>query len=302
MKTTILVLLAALTLPAAIVPEVRILLNKQEFAAAEKLIETTRAGGAWTPELIEAQSWLGRGALAAKQFDKALAYSAVTRKLSLEALKTRKLDAEPRLPTGFGASIEVEGQSLAAKGQLSEAIAFLNKELKTYYKTSIRTRIQKNINLLSLVGKRAPALEIKESVGDLPVQSLASLKGKPVLLFFWAHWCVDCKAQGPILASLAAKYGPKGLTIVGPTQRYGYVAGGEDAPPAEEKTYIAKVYRDTYSNIPNMTAPLSEENFRLYGSSTSPTLVLIDKTGIVRLYNPGKLSAEDLAAKIEPLL
>jgi thiol-disulfide isomerase/thioredoxin len=302
MKTTILVLLAALTLPAAIVPEVRVLLSKQDFASAEKLVESTRAGGAWTPELIEAHSWLGRGALAAKQFDKALAYSAETRKLSMAALKARKLDAEKRLPIGFGASIEVEGQALAAKGQLSEAIAFLNKELKTYYSTSIRTRIQKNINLLSLVGKPAPTLEIKESVGPNAVKPLASLKGKAVLLFFWAHWCGDCKAQAPILANLATKYGPKGLVIVGPTQRYGYAAGGEDATPAVEKTYIAKVYQDFYATIPNMSAPLSEENFRLYGSSTTPTLVLIDKTGIVRLYNPGKLTAEELTAKIEPLL
>lgn len=302
MKTIQLFFLAALTLPAAIVPEVRVLLNKQEFAAAEKLIETQRAGGAWTPELIEAHSWLGRGYLAAKQYDKALAYSAITRKLSLEALKARKLDDEKRLPIGFGASIEVEGQSLAGKGQLSEAVTFLNRELKTYYTTSIRTRIQKNINLLSLVGKRAPAIEVKDSVGTIPLKSLSALKGKPVLLFFWAHWCGDCKAQAPIIADLVAKYGAKGFTVIGPTQHYGYVAGGDDATPAVEKTYIAKIYQEHYAKIPNMSAPLSEENFRLYGSSTTPTLVLVDKTGIVRLYNPGKMTAAELESKIEPLL
>jgi thiol-disulfide isomerase/thioredoxin len=295
-------LLASFAAQAAVVPEVRALLQKQDFAAAEKLIETQRAGGPWTPELIEAQSWLGRGALAAKQFDKALAYSAETRKLSLAALKTRKLDDEKRLPIGFGASIEVEGQALAGKGQLSEAIAFLAREEKTYHNTSIRTRIRKNINLLSLEGKRAPALEIKDSVGPLKPKALASLKGKPVLLFFWAHWCGDCKAQAPILADLAAKYGPKGLTIVGPTQHYGYINGGDDAAPAAEKPYIAGIYDKFYKIIPGMTAPLSEENFRVYGSSTTPTLVLIDKAGIVRLYNPGKLTAEQLSAKIEPLL
>lgn len=302
MKTINLLLIAAFTLPAAIIPEVRGLLAKQDFTGAGKLIEAQRAGGAWTPELMEAHSWLGRGYLAAKQYDKALAYSATTRKLALDALKSRKLDDEKRLPIAFGASIEVEGQSLAGKGQLSEAITFLNQELKTYYTTSIRTRIQKNINLLSLVGKRAPALEIKDSVGTLPVKSLASLKGKTVLLFFWAHWCGDCKAQAPILADLAAKYGAKGFTVVGPTQRYGYVDGGDDATPAVEKTYIAKVFSEYYEKIPNMAAPLSEENFRVYGSSTTPTLVLIDKTGIVRLYNPGKMTAAELEAKILPLL
>lgn len=302
MKFLYSLVIAALTLPAAIVPEVRVLLNKQDFSGAEKLIETQRAGGAWTPELIEAQSWLGRGALAAKQYDRALAYSAETRKLSMAALKSRKLDDEKRLPTGFGASIEVEGQALAGKGQLSEAIAFLNKELKTYYATSIRTRIQKNINLLSLVGKPAPALQVKEYVGSNPVLPLSKLKGKPVLLFFWAHWCGDCKAQAPIIAALAGKYGPKGFTVIGPTQRYGYVAGGEDATPAVEKQYIASIYEKSYAAIPKISAPLSEENFRLYGSSTSPTLVLIDKAGIVRLYNPGQLTAEELSARIEPLL
>ncbi len=302
MKTTFVLLLAALCLPAAIIPEVRALLNKQDFDGAGKLIETTRAGGAWTPELIEAYSWLGRGALAAKQYDKALAYSAETRKLTMAALKTRKLDDEKRLPIALGASIEVEGQALAGKGQRVEGVAFLNKELKAWYATSIRTRIQKNINLLSLAGKRAPELEVKDYVGSNAPQPLSKLKGKTVMLFFWAHWCGDCKAQAPIMASLAKKYASKGLVVVGATQHYGYVAGGEDATPAIETPYIAKIYNQYYASIPNMTVPLSEENFRLYGSSTTPTLVLIDKAGIVRLYNPGNLSAEDLSSKIEAIL
>ena len=291
-----------LLLLAALIPEVRTLVNKQDFDGAEKLIEAQRAGGAWTPEMIEAQSWLGRGALAAKQYDKAMAFAATTRKLSLNALKTRKMDDEKRLPIGFSASIEVEGQALAAKGQLSESITFLNRELKTYRNTSIRTRIQKNINLLSLVGKPAPALEIKTSIGPNAPKTLAQLKGKTVMLVFWAHWCGDCKAQAPVLAELAAKYAAKGFVVVGPTQHYGYVAGGDDALPAVEKPYIESIYQKFYSVIPAMAAPLSEENFRVYGSSTTPTLVLIDKTGIVRLYNPGMLSMEALAAKIEPLL
>jgi hypothetical protein len=92
------------------------------------------------------------------------------------------------------------------------------------------------------------------------------------------------------------------LQVVGPTQRYGYVAGGEDATPAQEKPYIQSVYEKFYATIPGMTVPLSEENFKLYGSSTSPTLVLVDKQGLVRLYHPGRLSAEELASKIEALL
>ncbi len=45
--------------------------------------------------------------------------------------------------------------------------------------------------------------------------------------------------------------------------------------------------------------PLSETNFARFGVSTTPTLVLVDPQGIVRLYNPGNASYELLAARIE---
>ena len=45
-------------------------------------------------------------------------------------------------------------------------------------------------------------------------------------------------------------------------------------------------------------APVSEENFRNYGASTTPTLVLIDRAGIVRLYHPGAMTYEELRAAI----
>ena len=101
----------------------------------------------------------------------------------------------------------------------------------------MQERIQKNINLLSLEGKPAPALEAAVWFGPQP-PSIASLRGKAVLLFFWAHWCPDCKADVPIIAGLMKKYGPQGLALIGPTEYYGYVANGADAPPEVEKPYI----------------------------------------------------------------
>ena len=53
---------------------------------------------------------------------------------------------------------------------------------------------------------------------------LTALKGEPVLLFFCAHWCGDCKDEGPILAQIEKEYASKRLVVVAPTQRYGYVA------------------------------------------------------------------------------
>jgi len=285
----------------AIIPDVRAAIAKNDFPAAESQIRAYRSQHGVTPEMLEAMSWLGRGALAQKQYDKAEGYAAETRKLALEELKKRPLDAEKNLPIALGASIEVQAQVMAARGQRSEAVAFLREELARWRATSIRTRIQKNIHLLSLEGQPAPALEMKEWIGPKP-QPLAALKGKVVLLFFWAHWCGDCKAQAPILARLNEELGPKGLVVVGPTQRYGYVAKGEEAGPAAELKYIDEVRGKFYAALASMPVPVSEENFKQYGSSTTPTLVLLDRAGLVRMYHPGKMTYEELRGRVEGLL
>jgi hypothetical protein len=106
----------------------------------------------------------------------------------------------------------------------------------------------------------------------------------------------------PILASLQKTYGPKGLEIVAPTKLYGYVAGGDDAPPAVEKNYIAKVRSEFYGGLGGIATPLSSANFLTYGSSTTPTIVLIDANGIVRYYHPGAATEAELAARIQKLL
>jgi thiol-disulfide isomerase/thioredoxin len=286
---------------ANIIPGVRSEIAKGDFSGGEKLIAAYRAANGVTPEMLEAMSWLGRGALAAKQYDKAEGYAVQTHKLALEELKKRPLDQERYLPIALGASIEVQAHVMAARGERDQAVGFLKKELETYRPTSIRTRLQKNIHLLSLEGKPAPALETAEWLGAKP-KPLDQMTGRPILLFFWAHWCGDCKAQAPVLAKIQQQYGPKGLLLVGPTQRYGYTSRGQDATPAQEMPYIESVRKQFYGALDSMVVPVSEENFKNYGSSTTPTLVLIDRKGIVRLYNPGNLSFEALSAKIEPLL
>src|SRR5260370_19971976 len=152
--------------------------------------------------MLEALSWLGRGALAAKQFDKADAYAKETERLSLEELKKRPLDAEAHLPIALGAAIEVQAQVLNERGERSAAVAQLRQELARYASTSIRTRLQKNIHLLSLEGKPAPVLDEREFLGSKPAP-LASLKGNPAVLFFWAHWCPDRKQEGRSLAQIS---------------------------------------------------------------------------------------------------
>jgi len=123
-----------------------------------------------------------------------------------------------------------------------------------------------------------------------------------VLLFFWAHWCSDCKAEAPIITKLRAEYASKGLTVVGPTRFYGYTAQVEHAAPADELAYIDAVRQRFYSGLLDMSVPISKYNFDTYGASTTPTLVLVDRSGKVAMYHPGALPYEELKAEIEKVI
>jgi thiol-disulfide isomerase/thioredoxin len=285
---------------ANVINDVREAVAHNNFTFGDSIIQKYRSSQGVTPEMLVALSWLGRGALAAKQFDKADSYAKETYQMATEELKKRPLDADGELPIALGAAIEVEAQVMAARGDRIGAVTYLRAERVKYAATSIRTRIQKNINLLSLEGKLAPALDEHEFLGATP-RPLALLKGKPVVLFFWAHWCGDCKQEAPILAEIEKEYAAKGLIVVAPTQRYGYVARGEEAAPADETKYIDEVRHKYYSDLLNVPAPISEDNFKKYGASTTPTVVLIDRQGVVRLYHPGTMTLEELRAALNRL-
>ena len=273
-----------------IIDAVRSAAGSGDFPLAEREIQAYRASRGPTPEMLVALSWLARDALSARQYDRAERYAAETRQIGQGQLP----------PIALGAAIEVHAQVLAARGQRTEAIAFLRKELTAYGNTPVAERIQKNINLLTLEGKPAPALDVTEWLGAKPVP-LAALKGHVVLLFFWAHWCADCKAEVPIIAAVMHEFGTRGLRLVGPTQHYGYTPAGDVSPP-EETRYIDQIRKQFYAPLADMPVPLSEQNFRRYGCSTTPTLVILDRAGSVRLYHPGAMSYPELAEPIKRVL
>jgi thiol-disulfide isomerase/thioredoxin len=282
---------------AGIVDDVRLTLAQNNFSAAESELNSYRSQRGVTAEYVEAYSWLARAALAQRDYAHAEAYAKQTRTLVVEQLKHRPLDADEHLPTALGAALEVHSQALAARGQRTQAMALLQAALRTYGNTSIHDRLQKNLNLLALQGKPAPALRSDQSLGAKP-PTLAQLRGSPVLLFFWAHWCVDCKAEAPIITELRSEFAGQGLRVIGPTRLYGYTAQIKHASPYAELAYIDAVRHRFYSGLLDMPVPISTQNFLVYGASTTPTLVLLDRSGKVAMYHPGAMPYGELRAEI----
>jgi len=296
----ILLLLSSLGF-ADVVVDVRTALAQRNFAAADSALQAYRIQHGVDPAYLEALSWTAREAVAANQLEKADAAAKQTETLARQLLRKRPLDAEPHLPVALGAAFEVQAQVLMAHGQNTQATTLLRRALATYGSTSIGPRLHKNLNLLTLTSQPAPPLTTSEYLGSRPAP-LSQLKGSPVLLFFWAHWCVDCKYEGPIISRLSSEFAPKGLTVLAPTQLYGYTAKGEDATPKDEIAYIGQVWQHYYPGLQSVPVPISKTDFTNYGASTTPTLVLVDRKGRVALYHPGLMEYDDLRAVIEKIL
>jgi thiol-disulfide isomerase/thioredoxin len=80
----------------------------------------------------------------------------------------------------------------------------------------------------ALVGKPAPRLDFKWST-DSKLKSLNDLKGKVILLDFWATWCGPCIATFPEMRELVEHYKGSDLVVLGVTSLQGYVAGLQPA-------------------------------------------------------------------------
>ena len=283
---------------ADVLEDVRVALGQNSFGVAISELGNYRDAYGVDPTYLEAASWVARAYLLQKQCDEADHWATQVDTSARQLLGHRELDAEPHLPLALGAAIEVEAQCLVLEGESSQAASVLRRNLVTYGHTSIRARLQKNLNLIGLAGQIAPPLAVTSYIGIRPAP-LSQLKGFPVLLFFWAHWCVDCKQEGPILGQLNSEFSARGLKLQAPTQYYGYAANGVEAVPKDEFNYIGRVWQQYYPGLKDIPVPVSKGNFDKYGASTTPTLVLIDRQGHVALYHPGFMSYNDLRAAIE---
>ena len=288
--------------PSGIVSTIRAAIAANDFAGADGLLRNYRQDNGATPEALEALSWLARGSLAAHRFAKAADYARRAHRLLVRRLKKADLDSEPSLASALGASIEVLAHLKVRRGRRSDAIRFLKRELEEYGTTSIGIRIRKNLNLLTMEGQAAPELEIMEWLGRQTPRAIEAARTARANFLLGALLRRLARAVSRARA-LREEFGSSGLVLIGPTCRYGYFDEGRREPattPAGNSTH-PMCARPVLFLASGTAHPDKRAKLRCFGVSTTPTLVLIDRAGIVSLYHPGKMSYRDLAPKVRKL-
>ncbi|HEX8564194.1 MAG TPA: TlpA disulfide reductase family protein [Pyrinomonadaceae bacterium] len=152
-----------------------------------------------------------------------------------------------------------------------------------------------------LLGEAAPELAADKWLGEIGASSLAGLRGKVVLLDFWAHWCEPCYAAFPNLSEWHKTYSGQGFEIVGVTRYYGSAEGfGADADT--EFAFLQKIKRNQRLPYPFAIAK-GLVNHNRFSVESLPTGILIDKKGVVRYISTGSNHAgEEMENSIKKLL
>lgn len=136
-----------------------------------------------------------------------------------------------------------------------------------------------------VVGQMAPNFRLEDLNGNMV--ELADLRGHPVVLNFWATWCVFCVSEMPSLQRLADSFGSQ-LAVVG-------VNVGQS--PATANAF-AQNEQIGYPLVLDSRGDVTRE-YQVYAM---PSTFILDSEGVIRVLRYGTIVPPDLIAALEPLL
>ena len=140
----------------------------------------------------------------------------------------------------------------------------------------------------NIIGSEVP-LAMKDLFGA--EQSLASFRGRIVILNFWATYCVPCRTEMPDLAAVQNEYAALGVQVIGAA-----------ADPAEDRDKILKFVKETKLNFPVWVGASATDMLRFGLGSALPGTVIIGRDGKVVAQFRGVVKQQDLKKQLQTMI
>ncbi len=178
------------------------------------------------------------------------------------------------------------GRKPAALELYTSALASSVKDFPNKAQQSeVETRLRKRDQHYKLMGEMAPEMPAIDQWFPGKQVTLADMRGKVVLLDFWATWCGPCFEAFPALTEWQQDHEKDGLVILGVTRYYDAQVGFKDNIPGE--TGMLKSFRDKHKLLYDFVVAKDQSIQILYGATSLPTVVFIDRKGIIRYIETG---------------
>jgi len=227
---------------------------------------------------------------------------AVQREYALKFTESSDLPAHFAL---FRANVYAQLARLDQSEQrYDKARSWLEKAMSATTDPAMRAALEDEKMRMELLGKSPAELAAEHWLNQSPL-TLKGLKGKVVLIDFWAPWCKPCRMVTPDMIRLYRDLRGKGLEIIGFTRLYGFYRDDiqdKGRVEADEELRLIREYVRR-NQIPYPIAVSREgQTFDTYRISGIPTLVLIDRSGRIATISVGAGHPDSLRRKIESLL
>jgi cytochrome c biogenesis protein CcmG/thiol:disulfide interchange protein DsbE len=151
--------------------------------------------------------------------------------------------------------------------------------------------------LPALLGKPAPAFTLEDLSGKKV--SLASYKGKALVINFWATWCAPCKLETPWLVELRNQYAEQGFEVLGVSADD--LDRGDPQKLSEEKRAIARFVQEMHMPYPVLID--ADSISKPYGGLDDlPTSFFVDRDGTIVAAQVGLTSKDEIDRNIKKVL